>query len=73
LTFFYYGQFFEGLDGVDEFSDFLEIPVDGGVADESDPIDLFQFLHDDGADDFCRDLAQVLILQLDSDFFDRML
>ena len=73
LTYFHQRDFFERLDGVDEFSDFLEVPVNGCVADKGDAVYFFQLLHDDGADDFCRDFAQVLVLQLDSDFFDCVL
>jgi hypothetical protein len=64
------GAFFHLLDFVDEFAGFLELAVDGGVADVGHGIDGLEFLHGAQPDEAAGHFASGFGAELGDDFVD---
>ena len=67
------GAFFHLLDFIDEFTGFLELAVDGGVADVGDGIDGLEFFHGAQSDEAAGHFASGFGAELGDDFVDEML
>lgn len=64
------GALFHLLDFVHEFAGFLELAVDGGVADVGDGIDGLEFFHGAQADETAGDFASGFGAEFGHDFVD---